>query len=76
MGNEPYIRLNKLLVDARKEAGFTQADVATRLKRPQSFVSKYERGERRLDLVEFREVAQALQVDPIRFLRKFYAEEA
>lgn len=75
MGNETHIKLRKLLVSARKESGLTQADVALRLKRPQSFVSKYEHGERRLDLVEFLEVATALGVDPIRFLRKFYLEE-
>jgi transcriptional regulator with XRE-family HTH domain len=44
------------------------------LKRPQSFVSKFERGERRLDVLEFREVAQALGIDPIRFLRRLYRE--
>jgi transcriptional regulator with XRE-family HTH domain len=75
VGNESYIKLRKLLVNARKESGLTQADIAARLKRPQSFISKYERGERRLDLVEFREVAQALGIDPIRFLDRFYSEE-
>jgi hypothetical protein len=44
------------------------------LKRPQSFVSKYERGERRLDVIEFGEVARALGIDPIRILDKFYRE--
>src|SRR5215469_4373107 len=57
VGNEAYKRLRELLVKARKSAGLTQTDLAVRLKRPQSFVSKYERGERRLDLVEFGEVA-------------------
>jgi transcriptional regulator with XRE-family HTH domain len=75
VGNDAYIKLRKLLVNARREAGLTQVALALRLKRPQSFVSKYERGERRLDLVEFQEVANALGVDPIRFLRRFYSEE-
>jgi transcriptional regulator with XRE-family HTH domain len=75
VGNEAYIKLRKLLVNARKNSGLTQADIAARLKRPQSFVSKYERGERRLDLVEFFEVSIALEIDPIRFLQKFYSEE-
>ena len=48
----------------RLAAGLTQAEVAGRLKRPQSFVSKYETGERRLDVVEFLEVAAALAADP------------
>lgn len=75
MGNEAYKKLRKLLVEARKEVSLTQSELALRLKRPQSFVSKYERGERRLDLVEFRDVADALGIDPIRFLRRFYSEE-
>ena len=58
---------------ARKSAGLTQVDLALRLKRPQSFVSKYERGERRLDLVEFGEVAEAIGINPVKFLSKFYA---
>jgi transcriptional regulator with XRE-family HTH domain len=44
--------------------------LATKLSRPQSFVSKYERGERRLDVIECLEVAEALNVDPVRFIRK------
>ena len=75
MGNEVYKRFRDLLVEARKEANLTQAQLSSRLKRPQSFVSKYERGERRLDVVEFREVAQAIGIDPVSFLRRFYREE-
>lgn len=40
------------LKKARKEAGLTQAEVAERLDRPQSFVAKCESGERRVDVVE------------------------
>jgi transcriptional regulator with XRE-family HTH domain len=53
----------------------TQAALAARLNRPQSFVSKYERGERRLDVVEFGEVARALGIDPLAFLGRFYGGE-
>lgn len=49
---------------ARKAAQLTQADVAGRLSRPQSFVAKYEGGERRLDVIEFLEIAQALDTNP------------
>ncbi|WP_137669231.1 helix-turn-helix domain-containing protein [Sphaerospermopsis reniformis] len=38
------------------------------LKRPQSYVSKYERGERRLDVIEFLELAQVLEIDPLTFI--------
>ena len=47
-----------------------QADVAGRLGRPQSFVSKYESGERRLDVVEFLEVCAAIQADPVQVIRQ------
>ena len=53
------------LIEARRAAGVTQVEVAARLGKPQSFVSKVERGERRLDVVEFTTWAQALGADPI-----------
>ena len=59
-----YERLRSLLVDARTASGLTQQGLAERLRRPQSFVSKYERGERRLDVIEFLEVTHALGVEP------------
>lgn len=63
----------RLLTEARKSAGLTQVELSERLSRPQSFVSKYERGERRLDMVEFVEVAQAMGADPIGILRALLA---
>ena len=74
MGNAAYKRFRVLVVAERKNANLTQHALALKLKKPQSFVSKYERGERRLDVVEFGEVAKGLGVDPIHFLRKFYGE--
>ncbi len=53
-------RLQQLLIELRTAAGLTQADLAQRLKRPQSFVSKYESGERRLDVVELIEVTEGI----------------
>ncbi len=76
MRNEAQMRFRELLVEARKKADLTQAELASRLNRPQSFVSKYERGERRLDVLEFREVARGLRIDPIEFLAKLYEEIA
>jgi transcriptional regulator with XRE-family HTH domain len=52
------------LVQARLEGKATQREVADRLGRPQSFVSKYESGERRLDVIEFVDVCAALGTDP------------
>lgn len=57
-------QFRRLLADARQSAGLTQVALAKKLGRPQSFVSKFERGERRLDVIEFLDVARALRVDP------------
>ena len=67
-------KLRGQFIQARKSAGFTQSDLAGRLRRPQSFVSKYERGERRLDVIEFCEVCRALSIDPVAFLQLFCSE--
>jgi transcriptional regulator with XRE-family HTH domain len=63
-----YQQFRHLLIAARRRAGLTQNDLAKRLKRPQSFVSKFETGERRLDVIEFLDVARALRLDPIRVI--------
>ena len=63
-------RLRALLIEAREEAGLTQAEVAKSLRRVQSFVSKYELGERRLDVVDFIAVCDCLGVDPAELLRQ------
>lgn len=55
-----YQRLCALLKQLRVDAGLTQVQVAERLGEPQSFVSKYESGERRLDVIELKHVAEAL----------------
>jgi transcriptional regulator with XRE-family HTH domain len=65
-----YRRLCKLLLERRESAGLTQAALARKLGRPQSFVSKYERAERRLDLLEFLEIADALGFEPTAIIEK------
>jgi transcriptional regulator with XRE-family HTH domain len=67
--SDEYQRLLRLLVEARTSAKLTQSEVAARLVRPQSFVSKYERGERRLDVVEYLRVSRAVGADPFRLLK-------
>ena len=57
----------------RIKANLTQKTLSMRLNRPQSFVAKYEIGERRLDLMEFIEVADAIGFDPAEFLTKLRA---
>ena len=63
----------ELMVGARKAAGLTQHALALRLKKPQSFVAKYEGGERRLDVVEFIAIARALGADPLKLMATFVA---
>ena len=58
--SEQYQQLCALLRELRRGARLTQVEVATRLGVPQSFVSKYESGERRLDVIELRHVAEAI----------------
>jgi transcriptional regulator with XRE-family HTH domain len=65
---EKYERFRQLLVDARKSAGLKQTDLADRLGRPQSYVSKIERGERGVDVIEFLEIAKAIGFKPAAFL--------
>jgi transcriptional regulator with XRE-family HTH domain len=70
----PYTRFRELLIEAREKAGLTQAALAIKLQRPQSYVSKFERGERRLDVVEFLELAHALRIDPLPILKDLSAK--
>ena len=64
----------KLLRTVREEAGLRQIDVAERLNQPQSFVSKYEAGERRLDLLELELVCEACGTDIEQFVRRYREE--
>jgi transcriptional regulator with XRE-family HTH domain len=67
---ERYDRFRKLLIEARQMAELTQVELAELLERPQSFVSKYERAERRLDVIEFLEIAEAMGIDPFDLLKQ------
>jgi transcriptional regulator with XRE-family HTH domain len=71
-----YARLIATLVAVRKAAGVRQQALAKKLGRPQSFIAKYEGGERRVDVVEFITIARALDVDPIKLFRDFVAGKA
>ncbi|HEX8145285.1 MAG TPA: helix-turn-helix transcriptional regulator [Pyrinomonadaceae bacterium] len=65
-----YEQFQRLLIQAREDAGLSQQDVADRLGRHQTYVSKCERGERRMDLIEFLEIARAVGFDPHKFIKK------
>lgn len=68
-------RLVRLLRTLREGSGLRQVDLAERLERPQSFVSKYEAGERRLDLVELRAICVALDANLIELVQQWEAGE-
>jgi transcriptional regulator with XRE-family HTH domain len=69
-----HVRLLELLVAAREKVGMTQQQLADRLGKPQSFISKYEGGERRLDVIEFIAISEALEMDASRAIREIRAK--
>jgi len=66
-------QLQFLLRQTRVEAGLSQIDLSHKLCRPQSFISKYESGERRLDLVELKQICDAIGVALKKFIENFEA---
>ena len=62
--NDAYKAFIAGLIGARKAAGLSQVELAARLGMPQSYVSKVERCERRLDVIEFCEIARAIGINP------------
>ena len=65
-------KLIAALVRIRKEAELTQQQLAKKLDKPQSYVSKYETGERTLDMIEVIEVLEAIGVNPIDQIAEIY----
>jgi len=65
-----YKALLQALIQARKDAGITQVELAARIGRRQTFVSKYETEERRLDVAEFIAIARAMEVEPYDLMRE------
>ncbi len=64
-------KLQTLLRQIRLDAGLSQIELAQRLGLAQSFISKYEQGERRLDLLELRQICQVVGMSLEEFVRKF-----
>lgn len=69
--SDEYAVFLNLLREARKNAAVTQEKLAERIGNTQSFVSKCERGERRLDIVEVRAFCEAIGVSFSKFAREF-----
>lgn len=64
-----YKQLCEMLKDARVKAGLTQQEIGNQLGKPQSYVAKYERAERRLDVIEFVAIVDVLKIAPAKFLK-------
>ena len=62
--------LLELLKEIRIEAGLRQVDLAGKLHVPQSMISKYEVGERRVDLLELRDICEATGISLVEFVRE------
>jgi transcriptional regulator with XRE-family HTH domain len=62
---DAYASLLETLVALRKKKGVTQVELSKRLGKPQPFISYIERGERRLDVIEFYAITKALGADPV-----------
>ena len=65
-----YDIFRRCMIAARKEAQLTQDSLAKSLNKPQSFVAKYENGERRLDVIEFLLVSRAIGIEPCNIINK------
>jgi len=68
-------RFLALLRQVRIDAGLRQEDLADKLGQPQSFVSRCESGERRVDVLELREICEALGTTLADFVRRFEGDE-
>ena len=66
--SKKYKNLLKLLTIVRKQSGLTQIEIAKRLNKPQSYISKYESGERRIDLIKLEEICEALNVNLLKII--------
>lgn len=71
---EPYKILLGVLIDARQRAGVTQTELARRINRPQPYMSMVERGERRIDVIQFYAIVKALGADPEEVFRDLIAK--
>lgn len=69
-----YVRFLYLLRQLREQAGLTQVELAQRLDTTQSFISKCERGDRRIDIVELRAFCTAMGTSLMQFVETFEAQ--
>lgn len=70
LGSKRHKALVALLIEERESAGLTQTELADALEEYQSFVARLESGERRIDVVEFLRIAEAIGFDPTQMIAK------
>lgn len=63
-------RMTELLREVRLETGLTQVELAARIEKDQAYVSRYESGQRRLDVLEVREICQAIGITLEEFVKR------
>ncbi len=71
---DEYVLLYTLLRELREEKGVTQETLAKKLNTYHAFISRYESGERRLDVVELDQICTALDTDVLEFVENFKQE--
>jgi transcriptional regulator with XRE-family HTH domain len=71
-----YGEVGAALAQARERAGLTQQQLAKLLRKPQSFVSNYERGQRRIDVLELLRIIEVMDRDPIEIFREILVRRA
>ena len=67
---QKYEFLRSELKKARLESNILQKDLAKTLKKPQSYISKVESGERSMDIIEFVDYCNGLGLEPSKWLKK------
>lgn len=74
--SDDQARFQKLIRDLRKEANLTQAQLADRLNTPTSRICNYEKGNRRMDMVQLKEYCAALGITLHQFIDRFDTQES
>jgi transcriptional regulator with XRE-family HTH domain len=68
--------VGQVLAAARRKAGLTQQELAKRLRKPQSFISSYEQGQRRIDVLELMLIVEKIGGDPRKVFSNIYGRRS
>jgi len=73
--SERHVRLRTLMKRERKSAGLKQTDIAKKTSRSQAYISKFENGDLRLDVIDFMLFCEVIGCDPHAILKEIYSEK-